>query len=312
MIIKELDPFEPADKYERAGRRAEEQIAHYLKRFFGKHPDIDVINGLRIEHEGDFAQMDHLVIHPNGMVIVESKSVAGKVQIKDDGQWVRWYDNQSKGMRSPITQASMQSRLLKDFLNEKVRQKGFFDRLPIELLVAISDDGLIIWPQSGPLSEVCKADQIPERIEAIIRRDQVERGDAPRLKPDNRSKVAGFLCKVHTPLTKEVPISAVAEPVKPYNATSRTPAESPLQVKSKESKGHLPHTQCKHCSSTNVQISYGQYGYYFKCRECEKNTALKFSCPACGGDGRMRKQGNDFFAECKQCSESSFFFRNAD
>ncbi|MCX7180748.1 MAG: nuclease-related domain-containing protein [Proteobacteria bacterium] len=102
MIRKELDPFESDDKYARAGRAAEEQMAFYLKRFFERKPDIHILNGIRLEQDGDAAQMDHLILHPYGVLIVESKSVQGKIQIKDDGQWIRWYrEKQSKGMASP-------------------------------------------------------------------------------------------------------------------------------------------------------------------------------------------------------------------
>ena len=41
MIRKELDPFEGSGKLELAGRKAEEQMAFYLRRFFGSSVDVD-------------------------------------------------------------------------------------------------------------------------------------------------------------------------------------------------------------------------------------------------------------------------------
>src|SRR4051812_37135501 len=105
MIYKELDAFTSTDKLLVAGRRAEEQMAHYLKRFFGNSDQFDVLNYLRIELGGEVAQLDHLLLHERGLVIIESKSVAGSVQIKDDGQWIRWFNKSPQGMRSPVTQA---------------------------------------------------------------------------------------------------------------------------------------------------------------------------------------------------------------
>ena len=72
-------------------------MAFYLKRYFGNNSSIHVLNNIRLELKDDAAQIDHLIIHPYGMTIIESKSVHGKVQIKEDGQWVRWYGKQSKG-----------------------------------------------------------------------------------------------------------------------------------------------------------------------------------------------------------------------
>jgi hypothetical protein len=164
LIFKELDSFSGSDKFLVAGRRAEEQMAHYLRRFFGGSHDIDVLNYLRIELQGEIAQMDHLILHPFGITIVESKSVAGSVQIKEDGQRIRWFNKQPQGMRSPVTQARMQGMLLKELLARTVKQKGFFEAVDFSVLVAISDSGTIQWPASGPLPEVCKADQVPEKV----------------------------------------------------------------------------------------------------------------------------------------------------
>ena len=76
-------------------------MAHYLKRFFAASDQFDVINYLRVELGGEVAQLDHLVLHPQGIMIIESKSVAGSVQIKDDGQWIRWFNKSPQGMQLP-------------------------------------------------------------------------------------------------------------------------------------------------------------------------------------------------------------------
>lgn len=303
VILKELDPFNGTDKYVVAGRRAEEQMSHYLKRFFGASSDVDVLNYLRIELQGEVAQMDHLVLHPFGLTIVESKSVAGSVQIKDDGQWIRWFNKQPQGMRSPVTQARMQLMLLKELLSRTVKQKGFFDAVDFDVLVAISDTGTIQWPASGALPEVCKADQVPERIERVIAPRKTS-GSRPVLTAEHRLAIADFLRKIHQPLgaaqVKAAPVAAV--PVEPEPASV---------VPERTAPPALPTKACKHCGSTDLEAQYGKFGYYFACRKCEKNTAIKFECPRCGGEGRIRKQGRDFFAECKACDASALYHTNA-
>lgn len=297
MIYKDLDPFTGGNKYEAAGRKAEEQMAFMLRRFFKDSTDVDVLNGVRIEVQGEIAQMDHLILLPYGLLIVESKSVTGKVQIKDDGQWVRWYDNQSQGMRSPITQAKMQAMLLKELLGQSVRQKGAFDAIPVESLIAISDTGEILWPKSGPLPEVCKADQIPERIQAKA----VTGG---LLNQENRKKIAEFLRLAHKPIA---PTSTPTP--EPVPATKNAPVPD-LNATVVMVKGSYPEKRCKHCHSIKLEVRYGPYGYYFNCAVCDKNTNLKFTCPECGGEGRIRKEGNEFYAECNACSASKLFFTN--
>lgn len=309
MIIKELDSFASTDKFQVAGRKAEEQMAHYLRRFFGSSEEVDVLNYLRIEQGGEVAQMDHLVLHPYGLLIVESKSVSGSVQIKDDGQWIRWFAKQPKGMRSPVTQARMQLMLLKELLDKTVKQKGFFDQVAMDVAVAISDSGTIQWPATGILPEVCKADQVPERILGLM---EQFRGFRPGiLSLEHRRVIADFLLKVHKPLTQETsdlqPPKSAASLVAPSAAPT---VALPPPTGTSSVGGSLPETTCKYCRTEKVEIRHGQFGYYLACSECSKNTALRFACPQCGGDGRIRKHGRDFFAECRACDASKLFHTN--
>lgn len=85
MILKELDPFHGTEPFELAGRRAEEQMAFYLRRQFGDFENVYVINGLRLERKGDACQIDHLIVHPYGFIIIESKSVTTEVSIDAKG-----------------------------------------------------------------------------------------------------------------------------------------------------------------------------------------------------------------------------------
>jgi hypothetical protein len=331
MIYKDLDPFSGQDKFGVAGRRAEEQMAFYLRRFFPGSAEVDVLNSLRIELGGEVAQIDHLVLHPFGLLIVESKSVVESVQIESDGQWIRWFNNHPQGMRSPITQARMQAMLLKALLDKAVKQEGVFDRLQLDVLVAISDQGRIQWPSTGPLPEVCKADQVHERISQKLEEARRAATATVTLSVKNRQRIADFLCAMHKPLVRPVSSPApapakVSEPVKPYTFTpapspavatsAAAPAVKPVvaqvpQPASAPARKPLPAKICKHCGSGELEAAYGKFGYYFVCRRCEKNTAIKFTCPACGGEGRIRKAGKDFFAECKACDASALYHSNS-
>jgi Zn finger protein HypA/HybF involved in hydrogenase expression len=304
MILKELDPYIAEDKYEAAGRKAEEQMAFYLRRFFGKSSEVDVLNGIRIELGGEIAQMDHLVLHPYGFLIVESKSVSGSVQIMDDGQWMRWYLKQPKpiGMRSPVTQAKMQCQLLTELLETGVKQKGFFSKVNFDVLVAISDGGTIQWPKSGVLKEVCKADQVAEKVTKRIESIQSLNGCINHtLTQEHRQRITDFLIRMHKPVVVDTPTETAA--------TKPVPVSPPVE-KSKPVANQLPAASCKHCHSNAVELTYGKFGYYFQCKSCAKNTPLRFDCPVCGGEGRIRKDGKNFFAECRACSVSVPYFTN--
>lgn len=315
MIFKDLDPFHSEDKFAKAGRAAEEQMAFYFKRFFADDPDILVLNGIRLEANGDAAQVDHLIIHSHGLAVVESKSVHGKVQIKDDGQWIRWYANQSRGMASPITQARLQEKFFRSVLGKAAKNEDLFARLPIDLFVAISDQGVILWPPSGPVPGVCKADQIPDKI-VESHQSKVKAGGSLVLSAVNREKIAAFLVGNNKPLVKVT--TEVAEPTAEYSVPAATPAPDatspqelpPLPSGNVSQDSAEGSAVCRTCKSSNLSVQYGKFGYYFKCGDCDGNTPIKLTCSA-GHKERIRKEGAKFFRECAECKTSALYFENA-
>jgi hypothetical protein len=179
MVCKELDRREPSDPLAAAGRRAEEQMAHYLRREFGSVSDVRVFHDLRLERDGDAAQIDHLVLHCHGVIILESKSVTTQVEVNDHGEWRRQYRGQWRGMASPVEQARRQGEFLRAYLQEHrealrgrillgLRQGGF-RWMPIDLVVAVSDEGIIRRPKRLELPEVVKADQATARVRALLK-----------------------------------------------------------------------------------------------------------------------------------------------
>ncbi|MCB5187577.1 NERD domain-containing protein [Methylobacillus caricis] len=200
MILKELDPFSSEDKYQKAGRNAEESISFYLKRFFEDEENILVLNGIRWEVNDDAAQIDHLIIHEYGVILIECKSVSGKIQLLDDGQWVRWYNDKSQGMKSPVTQVKMQAAFFKKQLSKAVKQEGFFNNIPFDTLVALSDQGHFIPPKNSPRpNEVCKADQVADKVNELVKQYK-EQQEKPVLSKNNLNILAKYLIASHKPL----------------------------------------------------------------------------------------------------------------
>ncbi|MEA5452199.1 NERD domain-containing protein [Leptolyngbya sp. CCNP1308] len=176
MIAKELDPIAPnASKQVQAGRRAEEQMAFYLRRAFGEDPKIKVLNGLRVERQGEVAQIDHLLISTHGFTLIESKSVTTQIRVNAQGEWSRQIASAWQGMPSPVLQVERQAELLRALLNDHVDQffrkvltlQFTFTSVPFDGLVAISDIGVIQRPPGFATKQVLKADQITSRIQEM-------------------------------------------------------------------------------------------------------------------------------------------------
>ena len=202
MILKELDPFAGRTPEEIAVRIAQDRMAYQLRRIFGKSTEVDVLNYLRIGSGSTVALVDHLLLHPFGLLVLERENITEPVRIKDDGQWQRMRGGEPVEMRSPITRAYLRALSLKAFLDKNVRQKGFFDRVELDVLVAVADSSNIQWPTMGPLVEVCNADQVHERV--MQRIAQCKRvATAPGvLSGSERRRLADFLRTLHRPMGK--------------------------------------------------------------------------------------------------------------
>lgn len=333
MIVKELDPATAADPLARAGRRAEEQMTFYLRRAFADAPDLRVFNGVRLEREDDSTQIDHLILHRWGIVIVESKSVTSRVEINERGEWTREWNGRPKGMASPVLQASRQGDFLRHSLEDAAERmltrilglvQASFTKMPIDVLVAISDDGIIQQPKDGVQEAVCKADQVPDRVRALVdghkRAASLFRFNTKggyQLSEAEVVRIAEFLMAEHKPLTrhKALTVSAgLALGMASSCATEpRRAAVAPALAKGPQrttKPPDVPVQGCRDCQGTSVIIEYGRYGYYFKCGACDANTSIKATCSGCGGKARIRKSGPQFFAECEGCRRSDLFHTN--
>jgi hypothetical protein len=319
MVLKERDQKNSETKYGIAGEKAENQMAYYLQRAFGESEDIIVLNDIRIEDsQGMVAQMDHLVIHEYGFVVIESKSVTTKVSINDYGEWIRHFNGKSTGMRSPIKQAQMQTDILKRVLEsnkEKLFKKTLSNKLfktsfndyPFDIFVAISDTGIIQRPEKLDTSMVLKADLVCDAIQDKI--DSYRKKSKAILPIDLPSSfyqttmllIAEFLKSKHTPAHTENKNNSVKDHTVSYGKK----ALDKVHIEQKENR-----FTCKKCMSDKVKIVWGKYGYYFKCVECQGNTPIKLKCKDDNCMVKLKKDKNNFYQICETCNTKVLYFVN--
>ncbi len=199
MILKELDPFRGGDDRAFAARISADRMAYYLRRYYRRSVEVDVINSLRIQSAGSLTRIDHLLLHAHGMLVIMREDVDGQVQIDNDGQWTAWVQGRMKSLGSPITRAYVQALLLKAFLDRRVRQKGFFDNLELDVMVVVSDDCEIRWPETGRLVEVCSREVVHERITRRLEQCRAAAHRPGPLTAVERRTLGWFLTTAHWP-----------------------------------------------------------------------------------------------------------------
>lgn len=200
MVLKELDPFYGRTQEEIAGRIAQDRMAYHLRRYFGRSGEIDVLNQLRVRSGNDRAHVEHLLLHPHGLIVVERAHLPPRVVVQDDGQWMRVQGSELQEMRSPITRAYLRALSLKALLDRNVRQKGFFDRLELDILVAVPENAQIQWPRQGMLAEVCIDHDVHARVERRVAQCRIGASASGPLSAAERKRLAEFLCALHRPL----------------------------------------------------------------------------------------------------------------
>jgi len=320
MIYKDVDTKESNDKFIKAGLAAEKQMAFYLKRAFADKEDIFVLNDIRLERDNEVAQIDHLIIHSYGFIIVESKSVSSKISVNKHAEWKRIYNNKESGMRSPIQQAKIQASFLTAFLQEKgttLFKESIIDKVianpkyeyyKFDVLVAISDTG-IIERDNIDLPEVLKADAIPDQVLELIatgKKDMLKAlvnpfaiSEGYRFHLDTVEKIANFLNVMHTSATNQNnEINTVQEKAITYGRNTEKHSDTNKIV-----------YKCTKCKSQNLEVKYGR-NYYFKCLDCDNNMPIKHTCNTESCKARTKKKKLQFFKVCETCGIDELFYEN--
>lgn len=332
MILKKTDKKYNLKTFQKYGYNAEKQMAFYLKRAFQDKDDVFVINDLRLEMNDDVAQIDHLIVHRFGFTIVESKSVTSKISINEFGEWTRHYPKYTRGMPSPVNQAKRQADFLKNFLmarseyllRKKLVFKASISDFKFDILVAISDSGIINRAKNIEIPEVHKADQITETLNDSLSGYAGTNKSILTLKVNyqlansSMEKITSYLLQSHKPkeIEKEE-VDGVIKETKQVEETVGGEVKEPLHTETTDNKitpekndNNHSVKNCSKCKSLNIEITYGKYGYYFKCRKCKGNTSIKLKCKDSSCKPRIKKKKDHFYQECVSCKKSELYFIN--
>lgn len=144
----------------RAGSAGERDAAHFLNREFGTSALIAIVHDLRIELNGDIAQIDHLVIHRVQATawVLETKNYAGRLTCDEHGDWTVWNRSKPRSIPSPLNQARRQCELLRQWL----AAQNVTSIQRIEPVVLISPTSSVDRSKLAAGSHVVKSDNFGE------------------------------------------------------------------------------------------------------------------------------------------------------
>lgn len=140
----------------RSGISGERDAAHFLDREFGASENVLIIHDLRFEIDGEFAQIDHLVLHriQRSAWVLETKNHAGRLTCDEYGDWTVWRGAKPQAIASPVNQARRQCEWLRLWL----KRAGIKPLRKIEPVVLISPTSSMNRTHLGPSDHVVKSD----------------------------------------------------------------------------------------------------------------------------------------------------------
>lgn len=339
MILKDKTQTSSGSIKLDAGIKQEHDVAFYLRRAYKNSEQVMVLNDLRIEHDGESAQIDHLIVYTYGFIVVESKSIRGEVKVNEYGEWTRSYKGQWSGMPSPIKQAELQLKLLKQYLcanTEKVIgkylgiQQGLGARC-YDVFCAISSDAII--DRSNAPKEIAdklvKSEFIADALDKKMNFKKFYNvvGKIYDTRPTFNQHELNHICQFllgNTPQIENVSVNEVhavwPAPGNTASTTTALPVEAPAAVNNTYApivsaaqplNINIITPQCKHCGDCSaLSPQSGRYGYYVQCGKCGGNTPLKRPCPACNSQNtKVSKSKSVFTLTCQDCGASVDVFR---
>lgn len=321
MILKDKQLINAQSPTAKAGQQQEQDVAFYLRRAFKDHPKIFVINDFSFTHNGEKAQIDHLIVYPYGLILIESKSISGEVKVNQQGEWTRTLGKKWVGMPSPVKQVELQQRLLSEYLHEHREQilpklLGFkqqpFRFRQWHCLCAVSSNS-IIERDSMPKNisaQIVKSEFLVDKLNKLMDlRSRVVSTLTFDTRPDFRDNelksITDFL------LSEEVPKSntVVETPAVTYEIGDDKTDGQPKAVEKHSSNENAAKLACKKCGTANtkhLKAHAGRYGYYVQCRICNTNTAMKLPCPKCSNkQTKVTKRQTTYTLNCQACHSST-------
>ena len=290
----------------RSGNKGEETSAYYLDFDFRRSEDWALIHDLRIEHEGDVAQIDHLLISRMlDIYVIETKNFASGVSISEEGAFCYFYNNKPFDIPSPITQNERHISLLRHFLQKcDLLPKRLSRTLTPEFknIVLISPKSRLTKPSKGTYdcSMVMKSDRFLGRFKDDNSGNtfgSVFSNLARTLPSVGLKRFAEVLALHHKPASIDYLAKlGLKEAASPHESAAETAPDCP-----KCGKAMMLRTARKGKNTGNQ--FWGCSGFP-KC-ECtvaiEKSVDMRHTCPKCDGEmiKKMGRESGKAFWGCK-------------
>lgn len=162
-----------------SGVKGEETPVGYLDSEFNNSKNWALIHDLRIEHNGDTCQIDHILIgRMLDIYVIESKNFTYDLSISDEGDFSYIYNNTPYSISSPIAQNERNIKILEKLFADNnlfPRRLGVILKPNYRNIVLVSSQSNLTKPKKGfyDCTAVMKTDKFSERFTGDLDSDDV-------------------------------------------------------------------------------------------------------------------------------------------
>lgn len=190
----------------RSGLKGEREATFHIDSHYGNSKNYAVIHDLRLEHNGQVAQIDHLVIGRFlEFFVCETKYWSRGVSINKYGEFTAIYGDKRIGVPSPIAQNERHIRVLKGLIDagKILRPTRFGVKMPIGLtpVTLVSTGAVIGRTCDKAFSQVIKADQFYQHTQAHFDTRTKVRCIGKYISEAAMRKLAQSIADLHKPIT---------------------------------------------------------------------------------------------------------------
>ena len=272
----------------RLGQRGERAAEHEIEFHFSRRPDVATLHGLRLEHNGRSAQIDHLIVTRYlDIWVCESKAFTGRVEINDYGEWQVVYGNKAYGVKSPVLQAWNHLHVLADVVRAgvvplpRVADRKMGPKYRVAVL--FSDRARIARPAPGSreLDAELQAVMKVERLYATIERSLREHSsnDKTLMSCEDLAFIAGRIAALHSPTTTDW-LSRFG--IAPAVTTEKSASATAII------RDNVFEISTSTCATCGVRLRAGEVAY---CRDRKAEFASSLYCMRCQPNARARITG---------------------
>ena len=236
------------------GEKGEKNTAYYIDFDLKKSNNWAVIHDLRIEHDGEVAQIDHLLIgRLLDFYVLETKAFGDTLKMNEDETFLTIYKNEQYAIPSPVEQNGRHIRLLRSAIKQaNILPKRLGITIPTKYhnIILLDPKTNFLRPNKANSNMVMKSDQFLTQVQKDVDKLvnilyaplQLTKAISPSSLKKLAAKVAslhvkgGFNYKEYFGITNEdlnsdsTNITSNQEPQKTSNYCARCKADIPPNV----------------------------------------------------------------------------------